>query len=148
MLRMFMLNMSAKPATASAATESQNDRDSPNTTLAAPKMATTISSVLPALPPIGPARQQDARAERPDCRRTAEDPEANRSRVEDALCEERQERHGTAEEDCEEVERDRAEQHGRTPDKSRPGKQCLTTRGGRLHEAVLRALAHREDADE
>ena len=48
MERMFMLIMSAKPATASAASESGSDFDSPKTIIITPKVATTTSSVGPA----------------------------------------------------------------------------------------------------
>ena len=43
-----MLIMSAKPLTASAASESGSERESPKTIIIAPKMATTASSVGPA----------------------------------------------------------------------------------------------------
>ena len=46
--RMFMLIMSAKPATASAASESGSDFDSPKMIIITPKVATTTSSVGPA----------------------------------------------------------------------------------------------------
>ena len=46
--RMFMLIMSAKPLTASAASERGSERERPNTIIIAPKAATTASRVGPA----------------------------------------------------------------------------------------------------
>ena len=51
--RMFMLIMSAKPLTASAANESANECESPNTTMLPPKTPTTTSSLRPAMPRSG-----------------------------------------------------------------------------------------------
>ena len=46
--RMFIEYMSTNPLTASASADSQNQRESPNTTMLAPNRPTTRSSVRPA----------------------------------------------------------------------------------------------------
>ena len=73
MERMFMLIMSAKPATASAASESGSDFDSPKTIIIAPNVATTTSSV-------GPARWRRGRRARTMPARSAPAAGAARSR--------------------------------------------------------------------
>ena len=144
--RMFMLNMSANPATASAAHESQNDFDSPKTMWDAPKIATTMNSVRPALPRIGRWARMMPATRAPTAGEAAEDAEAQRPDVEDARREQRQQRHGAAEEHREEVEADRAEQHRRAADE--PGAREERLAAHRLRKPLLRPFRHTEHVDE
>ena len=64
------------------------------------------------------AGDQERRNERAHGRRSAEEPEAGRTDLEDVLREDRQERDGAAEEHREEIERDRAEQDVRPPNEA------------------------------
>ena len=109
--RMFIEIMSTKPLTARASAESQNQRESPNTTMLAPNAPTTTSSVRPACEPSGFRARRDARDQCADGDGAAQHAEPERPGVEDRLREERQQRDGPAEEHGEEVERDRAEDH-------------------------------------
>ena len=122
-----MLIMSAKPATASAASESGSDFDRPNTIIIAPNVATTTSNV-------GPAGNGRGRRERTIPARSAPAAGAARSRpthdgadVENREREDRRERDRVAEEHGDEVERDRAEEHTRVDDEIDPGRQASTS---------------------
>ena len=91
------------------------------------------------------------RAERPDGRRGAEHAEAGRADVEHVLREDGQQRDGAAEEDGEEVERDRAEQHGRAPDEPHAAEDALEVRrraAGRLRGPAAAASTHPASDDE
>ena len=72
-----------------------------------------MSSVRPARRRIGRRARTIPATERADGRRRAQDAEARRPDVEHVLREDRQQRDGAAEEDGEEIERDRAEEHRR-----------------------------------
>ena len=107
------LTMSSPPPTARASSESHiivreaedDDRDA---------VEADDREQLPAgVPSDGPAREHDRRAQRPDSGSGSEHAEAGRPDVEHVLREHGQQRDRAAEQDGEEVERDRAEQHGR-----------------------------------
>ena len=131
--RMFMLIMSAKPLTASAASESANERESPKTTMLAPKTPTTTSSVRPASRCSGRRDQHDPGDERADRRRAPQHSEPDRPDLEDVAREERQQRNGAAEEHGDEVERDRAQQDRRAAHEPEAGEErpaaCPRSRG-------------------
>ena len=102
--RMFMLIMSAKPLTASAANESANELDSPNTTMLPPKTPTTTSSLRPAIPRSGRRVSMIPAKRAPDGGRAAQHAEPDGADVEDVAGEERQQRDRTAEQHRDEVE--------------------------------------------
>ena len=78
-----MLIMSTNPLTASAASESGSERESPKTTMLAPKAATTTSSVRPAWPRSGRRASMTPGHERADGRGAAQDAEPDRPGVQD-----------------------------------------------------------------
>ena len=73
----------------------------------------------PAWPPSGRRVEQTPADDRADRRRGPQDAEAHRPDVQDRLAKTRQQRHRASEEHCEEVERDRAQQHRRAADEVR-----------------------------
>ena len=145
--RMFMLNMSAKPATASAAQESGNDFESPKTIIASAEDRHDKEQRPAGVAADRPSREDDAGNESSDRRRAAEDAEPDRPGVEDVLCEEGQEGHCAAEEHGEEVERDRTEEDRCAPDEARAREERLPAGSG-LQQPFLRTLGHRQDTDE
>ena len=122
--RMFMLIMSAKPLTASAPNDSANECERPKTIMLAPKTPTTIRSFRPARPPSGRRVSMIPAASAPTAGALRRMPEPDRPDLEHVAGEERQQRDGAAEEDCDEVERDRAEQHGRPANEAQAGEQA------------------------
>ncbi len=116
--RMFTLNMSTKPATASATSVSGSHAEAPQTTCIAPKRTTTTISVGPAARRSGRRATSKRGGERTHRGRGAQHAEPRRPDVEDVAGEDRQQGDPTAEEDGEEIERDRAEQHLRAPDEA------------------------------
>ena len=110
--------------------ETTNQRDRPKTTMLAPKVPTTRSSVRPAWPPSGLRASRIPAIERADRDRAPQHAETERPGVQDRLREERQQRDGAAEEHGEEVERDRAEDDRRRADQADPAEQALEA--GRL----------------
>ncbi len=105
----------------------------------APKPATTTNIVGPARRSDRVARDRERGDERADRRRSAQEPETGRPDLEDVLREDRQQRDRAAEEDGEEIERDRAEQHLRPPDETDAGENLVhpgSTFGRRLAAAA------------
>ncbi len=74
--------------------------------------------------------EHDPRQQRADCRRAAQEPEADRAGVEDLLREQREQSHGAAEQNGEQVERDRAEHHRRPPDEPHAAEERRPVRRG------------------
>ena len=131
-LRMFMLIMSTKPLTASATSESGSELREAEDDHATPEQRRRRRAASgPRAAASGRRVSTRPASERADGRRAAQHAEARRARVEDRAREERQQRHGAAEEDGEEVERDRAEQHRRAADEADAGEHACA-RLGRL----------------
>ena len=120
-----------EPATARAALESGNDFERPKTIIAAPKIATTDSSVRPALPRIGRWVRRMPAASAPTAGELRRMPRPTGPTLRMSLANKRQQGHRAAEEDGEEVEAYGAEQHRRAADEARACEQRLAA-GRRL----------------
>ncbi len=104
------LTMSAAPRSTSITTVSGSDRESPKITVHAPNTPTPASILGPARRPSGAERQVRRGDPRAQGRRAAHQPEPVRAHVEDVGGVHRQERGGAAQEDGDEIERDRPQQ--------------------------------------
>ena len=94
--RMITLIMSAAPLTASAASDSHRLLDSPNTTVAAPKIATQINSRTPARWLIGIPRHHQRHGKRTDRRSRPQRAQPARTRMQNLVRKDRHQRHRAA----------------------------------------------------
>ena len=134
------LTRSTPPLTASAASESHIDRDSPKTIMQIPNAVTTPRSFRPAYRPIGRRASRTAATSAPAAGALRSTPETGRADVQDVPREHREQRDGSAEQHREEIERDRAEHHRCPADQPDAGEDALETgRVGRTPAAGRRA---------
>ena len=126
--RMFIENMSTKPLTVSATSDSQKPAREPEHDHAHAERADDDQQRPSRMAAERPARQADAGDERADRGGTAQHAEPERARVQDRACEQRQQRDRAAEQDGEQVERDRSEQDRRRADEANPAEQALAPR--------------------
>ena len=130
---MTTLMLSSAPHSTSSATDSGNDVDSPNPTVAAPNSATTINSTLPRpMPRRDPPADQRHR-DRADRLRRAQDAVADRPDVEHVLRDRGQEGRHPGEQHREHVERERGQEQRRLEDEPQADPPVAARRRGTGH---------------
>ncbi len=147
--RMFMLIMSTKPLTASAASESGRERERPKTTMHSAEDGDDHDQRRPRREAEGPAREDHTGDQGARRGRGAQDAETERADMEDRSREDGQQRGGAAEEHGEQVERDRPEQHPRPQHEADAGDEAVQA-GRRVAGELANgaAVLEREHGDE
>ena len=144
--RIYTLMTSLAPMTTSAATEIQSTVDMPKTMVERPNIATVTKSTSPAWSRSGIEGQVEADDNAADARRGAQQPKTPRTDRQDVARIDRHERHGSAEQHGEEVERDRAEHDLFLPDVAEAGDE-LGPAGRPRRDPLAGRRNHRDEPD-
>ena len=115
--------LSNAPVSSSISSDSQNKCEIPKTIVAAPKPATAQSNVLPMLRDGGRWVNASAVIERADGRCGTHPPQSRRADIQNVFRVNRQQGRRSAEQDGEQIERDRGEDDFRLPNETEPRDQ-------------------------